>query len=75
MYETDSSGEQYISYPVVLLALCHLFLVMVSDADPGYMCQFKRTFTAEPSKRKESMKSMQLMFEVATTVDPRFKNL
>ncbi|XP_028425734.1 zinc finger BED domain-containing protein 1-like [Perca flavescens] len=67
-------GEQYVSCSVVLPALCHLFRVMEpSDNDPVYVVRFKTFFTTDLAKRKESTNLTWL--KIATTLDPRFKDL
>ncbi|XP_039519490.1 E3 SUMO-protein ligase ZBED1-like [Pimephales promelas] len=67
-------GEQYISCSVVLPAFCHLFRVMEpSDDDPVYVVRFKKVFTTDLAKRKESTNLKWL--KIATALDPRFKDL
>lgn len=67
-------GEKFVSCSVVLPALCHLSRVMeVSEDDPAYMVRFKETFTTDMDKRKEKFNTTWLI--VATSLDPRFKDL
>ncbi|KAK0131514.1 Glycerol-3-phosphate acyltransferase 1, mitochondrial [Merluccius polli] len=67
-------GEKFLSYSVVLPALCHLSLVMeVSEDDPAYMVKFKETFTAGLEQRKD--KTNMTWLRIATALDPRFTDL
>lgn len=69
-----SGGEQHISCSVVLPTLCHLFRVMEpSDDNPVYVLRFKKVFTTDLAKRKESTNLTWL--KITTALDPRFKDL
>ncbi len=47
-------GEKFVSYSVVLPALCHRSRVMeVSEDNPTYMDKFMESFTTDMDKRKE----------------------
>uniref|UniRef100_A0AAV2KZQ0 HAT C-terminal dimerisation domain-containing protein n=1 Tax=Knipowitschia caucasica TaxID=637954 RepID=A0AAV2KZQ0_KNICA len=67
-------GNKYVSCSVVLPALCHLQHVMkISDDDPAYIARFKAAFTKDLNQRREKINLEWL--KVATTLDPRFKDL
>lgn len=67
-------GEQFISCSVVLPAMCHLFKIMErTEDDPAYVVKFKKDFTSDLSKRKDSTNLTWL--KIATVIDPRFKDL
>ncbi|XP_051536280.1 uncharacterized protein LOC127430502 [Myxocyprinus asiaticus] len=67
-------GEHYVSCSVVLPALCHLFRIMEStDDDPVYVVKFKKDFTTDLAKRKNSTNLTWL--KIAIALDPRFKDL
>ena len=63
-----------VSCSVVLPAFCHLNHIMdLSDADPGYMIKSKACFTKDLDARRATLNNRWL--KLATTLDPRFKDL
>ncbi|KAK7877304.1 hypothetical protein WMY93_031996, partial [Mugilogobius chulae] len=67
-------GDTYVSYSVVLPALCHLSRLMeISEDDPAYVVKFKTTFRTDLDTRKSNANLPYL--KTATVLDPRFKDL
>ncbi|XP_014266911.2 E3 SUMO-protein ligase ZBED1-like [Maylandia zebra] len=67
-------GEAYVSCSVVLPAFRHLYRVMdITDDDPAYVVKFKNAFQKDLAARRAN--GNEIWFEVATALDPRFKDL
>ncbi|XP_038141170.1 E3 SUMO-protein ligase ZBED1-like [Cyprinodon tularosa] len=67
-------GENYVSCSVVLPVLRHLTRTMkASDDDPAYVVKFKAAFEKDLSQREDALNHRFL--QVATALDPRFKDL
>lgn len=67
-------GEAYVSCSVVLPAFRHLNRVMdITDDDPAYLVKFKNDFQKDLAARRAG--ANETWFQVATALDPRFKDL